>query len=108
VNIGSLLGGLGHGISAGIKYFVIDERTLVWAIRTVNTAALTDIAHVGALWLKEVADEAGNLLPGIEGAIITYALTGQGTDPNAGSRHATQAIQAKYGAAVDAWWKQPK
>lgn len=89
--IGSLFPGLGHGIERGLQYDAQFLASFVWAIKNQQTDALNELVQIAEQNVKEVLDSSGNVLPTVVGSLIT------GGDPFAGSRHAFQAWQAKYG-----------
>jgi len=98
--LGGLCGGITDGLKKGLAYIAETEKISLWAIRTNNTAALADAAHVSALWLQEVYDQTGNIPEHLIQDLIS------GADPFAGSRLAAQALQSKYAAEAGAWFLQ--
>ena len=89
--LGNIFPGLGKGVEKGLQYDAQFLASFVWAIKNGKTEALNALVVIAEQNIKEVLDSAGNVLPTVVGSLIT------GGDPFAGSRHAFQAWQAKYG-----------
>jgi len=92
----SLLGGVEHGLQAGIQYIVDIARLLNWAVGSGNAPAIHDCVTVMMTFEKEVVDTAGQVTTNAVGLIVGAAL-GLNGDPNAGSRHLAQAALLKWG-----------
>ena len=89
--LGGLFGGATKGIEKGIRYDAQFLSSFVWAIRNGKTDALDELVIVAEQNLRETLDTGGNVLPSLIGSLIG------GGDPFAGSRHAFQAWQKKFG-----------
>jgi len=87
------LDGFTKGITKGITYVGQFVSSFVWSVEHVatNHAPLNDLVPIAKVFVSEVLDTSGNILPNVVGALIT------GGDPFAGSRHQFQNWQNKYG-----------
>lgn len=96
-NIGSLIGGITGGVSEGImRGLEIDAQFVsswIWAEEhsVIDKTPLNELLPIAKMNVSELLGATGHLLPTIEGAIFG------GQDPAAGSRHAYEAWQAKWG-----------
>lgn len=92
-SIGNMLGGFTNGIKRGIALDAMFLSSFVWAVEhaVVDPAPLTELIVIAKQNVAEAIDETGNVLPNVVSALIA------GSDPFAGSRHAYEAWQAKWG-----------
>jgi hypothetical protein len=91
---GNVFGGLTVGIEKGLNYDFQFIGSFVWCVKTNNTEALSELLPIAEQNIMEgrgAAADAVTVLPSLVGALVA------GSDPFAGSRHAFQAWQAKYG-----------
>lgn len=93
-NLGSILGGVTNGIKRGIQLDAQFLSSFIWATEhaVLDTAPLNALIVIAKQNVAEAIDETGNVLPS-----VIPALLGGSVDPFAGSRHAFEAWQAKYG-----------
>lgn len=89
----SLFGGLTKGVERGIQLDGQFMSSFVWAFKNqaAHPTALTELVAIAEQNAKELIDSAGNVLPNVVSALLV------GSDPCAGSRHAFEGWQAKYG-----------
>jgi hypothetical protein len=86
-----MLGHILDGFKKGLEYEAKAGRILAWAVKHGKTDCLQECAHIGEMQAVEALDEAGNVKGNLIGAVLG------GSDPFSGSRHATQALIAKWG-----------
>ena len=94
---GGVLGGVSKGFKKGLQYEVDFMRYLADAIKHKRYDELDALEAVAVEFVKEVADVSTGVIRGdIANQILAFAITGQGIDPMAGSRHKMQAVEAKF------------
>lgn len=86
--------GVLRGLTLGIQYFGQYAKSITWAMKTGNLAAMVELVQVGEAFVLETVDEAGVLVPTIVDAIL------KGSDPWSGSRHAFQQFLADFPEAI--------
>lgn len=85
--------GLTKGIAKGLAYYGQFLSSFVWSVEhaTKDSKPLNELVVIAKQNLKELTDEAGNVIPSVIGSLIA------GGDPFAGSRHSFQIWVTKHG-----------
>lgn len=85
--------GFTKGITKGLAYIGQFMSSVIWSVEhvVVDKEPLNELMPIAKMFVAEVIDTSGNVLPNIVGSLIT------GGDPFAPSRHAFQVWTMKHG-----------